>query len=88
MDVRSRGGRRYLKRFEAWLRADGRVQVETLAGYPGHTFDDIRRSVVIGKRGGLSGQGREGNGRANKVKTKTVKGSQLLYAMNAQRANT
>jgi hypothetical protein len=86
VDVRSRGGRRYLKRFVWSDLGDGRIKVETNAGYRGHPFDDLKRTFVIGPRGGLSGWGREGNGKARRAAT--VSGAKLLYAMNALRANT
>lgn len=80
---RTKAGRRIIKRWSVVVRGDGRVVVESVAGWPTHSFDDIARVVRIGVRGGLSGFSNLGHGKAGD--SRDCRGPRLLYEMDAQR---
>lgn len=81
---RTAAGVRIVKRWDVRILRDGRVRVDAVCGWPTHTFDDIRRTVIIGRRGGLSGVGSAGHDpRAGN--TPRVRGPGILYAMDAHR---
>jgi hypothetical protein len=61
--------------------ADGRVAVTSKVGFPTHCFDDITRSVTIGRRGGLEGFRNVGHGKAGN--TSTRRGPHKLYELNS-----
>lgn len=85
LDRRARAGARKFKRWIVRDRPDGTVHVVSVVGWPTHPFDDIRREITIGRRGGLRGYGSAGHDpRAGD--TPRVRGPRILYDMNARRA--
>lgn len=79
---RSKAGCRILKVWDVSM-VGNEVVVESVAGWPRHSFDDISRVVRIGVRGGLSGFGNVGHGKAGD--SRDCRGPRLLYDMDAQR---
>lgn len=74
------------RRFKAWsvtVRPDGVAVVKSNVGWPTHPFDDIKRTVYVGRRGGLSGWSNAGHGKAGR--TRCHRGPALLYEMDAER---
>ena len=91
--AKGRTGRRCFKVWRVQLGADGVVTVTSVVGWKreagnglpaaSHPFDDIKRVVRIGKRGGLSGFGNVGHGDAGD--TTECRGPRTLYRIDAQR---
>lgn len=91
--AKGKTGRRCFKVWKVQLGADGVVTVTSVVGWKreardgqraaSHPFDDITRTVRIGRRGGLSGYGNVGHGDAGD--TTTCRGPRTLYAIDAQR---
>ena len=79
---RTKAGRRVLKVWLVSMQGDVAV-VESVAGWPTHSFDDISRVIRVGRRGGLSGFSNLGHGKAGD--SRDCRGPRLLYAMDAQR---
>ena len=88
--AKGRTGKRTFKQWDVTVRVDGIVVVESTVGwkreYPtrvDHPFDDIKRKVYIGRRGGLSGYGNVGHGKAGD--TRTHRGPRTLYGIDRER---
>lgn len=79
---RTQAGPRIIKVWEVG-RAGSRLRVRSVAGYLGHPFDDIERTITIGPRGGLSGWRLVGHGERSGG-TRRHRGPDLLYAMDAE----
>lgn len=88
--ARGRTGKRTFKRWDVTLRLDGVVVVRSCVGWKrekptrmSHSFDDIKRTIYVGPRGGISGYGNVGHGIAGE--TRTHSGPRTLYRIDRER---